>query len=168
MVKGRILDDSFEQLVELGQSTVQQGVKQIKQTFSPLRMLEKVLGKDDIDNLNNKETKKPDNPHTPLDLEKLQKKYEDQDRAKAESLKNRLFQWWKNEEEKLLQRKKAEEQEKKRKEEQEKEIKKRKEEEQMAQQPIEIPRGKLRRSIFSPKKVAQRQQAEVKPSAGKQ
>jgi len=168
MPKGSILEDSFEQLVELGQSTVKQGVKQLGQTFSPLKLLEKAFGKDETDSpTGEKETKKPENSNTPLDLEKLQKKYQEQDKIKEQGLRNRLFQLWRNEEEKLEQRKKMEKQEKERKEAQEKEMKKRREAQENAQ-PVELPRGKQRRSIFSPKKVAQRQQAEVKPSAGKQ
>jgi len=36
------------------------------------------------------------------------------------------------------------------------------------QQPADIPHGKERKSIFSHKKVAQREKTEVKPASGKQ
>ena len=170
MAKGNILSDSFEQLVELGQSTAKQGAKQIGQTFSPLKILETI---------NPQSSKSPQSPQkekdvkkdgvTPLNFDKLQKNYQNQDKVKMESLRSRLFQMVKREDEKALEQKKAEEQQKKQKEETEKEQKKRQKiQQQQVQQASEEPRGKIRRSIFSHKKVAQRSQAEVKPASGKQ
>ena len=174
MPKGSFLNDTFEKLVELGQSTAKQTVKSVGQTFSPLKILEQVTGVPTLnqtdkgaERLKNEGQKK--NSSTPLDFDKLQKNYQDQDKIKTESLRNRLFQLVKSGEEKGLDRQKREEEEKKRQvayEEQEKN--KKKEEQKKQEQSAEIPRGKQRRSIFSHKKVAQRQQAEVKPSAGKQ
>ena len=111
---------------------------------------------------------KRDGNHTPLNLEKLGKSYQDKEKQKTEVLKQRLFQLVKRGEEEILQANKQEEMEKKRKEAYEIEMKKRKEEEKKKQQAGEIPRGKVRRSIFSPKKAAQRQHAELKPASGKQ
>jgi len=80
-----------------------------------------------------------------------------------------LFQLVKTGEEKAIMAKKQEEQEKKRKEAYETEEKKRRQKElQLQQSQAETPHGKERRSIFSPKKVARREQTEVKPSSGKQ
>jgi len=64
--------------------------------------------------------------------------------------------------------KKKEEQEKKQREIYELQEKKKKEEEKKKQQAGDIPQGKVRRSIFSAKKVAQRSHTETKPSTGKQ
>ncbi len=155
MKKGRILHDTFEQLAELGQSTAKKAVKQVGQTFIPLGMVE------------DEQNKKPN--HTPLDLDKLEKKYDQQDKQKEMALRTRLFQLVKEgEKEELakLKRRKQEEEQKLLAEEQEK--KKKEEEEKKKQQVVEAPRGKVRRSIFSPKKVAQREHAEVKPATGKQ
>ena len=175
MTKGNVLSDSFEQLVELGQSTAKQGAKQVAQTFSPLKMIDNAIkgGEGGLDHRSldegGKTAEVKGNKSTPLDLNKLQKKFQDQDKVKLESLRNRLFQIVKREDEKSLERKKAEEEQKKQKEEAEKEQKKRQQlQQQKAQQVKEEPRGKIRRSIFSPKKVAQRSQQEVKPAAGKQ
>ncbi|MCX7881150.1 MAG: hypothetical protein N2482_01395 [Patescibacteria group bacterium] len=172
MAKPGFWEDTFEQLVELGQSTVKQGAKQVGQTFSPLKMLDKLTGKADNDNIDNDQKEKieklkKDN-HTPLDFDKLQNKYQDQEKQRIEGLRQRLFQMVKRGEERVLEEKKRAEEEKKRRliwEEQEK--KKKKEERKRQEQQAEIPQGKVRRSIFSAKKVAKRQQTEVKPSAGK-
>ncbi len=66
--------------------------------------------------------------------------------------------------------KKQKEVQKKQKETYEGMDKKRREEEKKKQLSMQggAPQGKIRRSIFSAKKVAKREQAEVKPSAGKQ
>ena len=168
MAKGKILQDSFEQLAEFGKTTAKQGAKQVAKTFSPLKMINSIIkgaenGSEDSNTAEVKEKKS-----TPLDFDKLQKKYQDQDKLKTESLRNRLFQMVKREDEKSLERKKAEEQEKKRKEEYEKQEKKKKQVQQQQVQSAEIPRGKQRRSIFSSKKTAQRAQVEVRPATGKQ
>ena len=83
-------------------------------------------------------------------------------------MQQKLFQLVKRGEEEVLQQKKQEEQEKEQKEVYEVEEKKKKlAEKQKQEQMDDIPKGKIRRSIFSPKKVAQRQHAEVKPATGK-
>jgi hypothetical protein len=62
-----------------------------------------------------------------------------------------------------------EEAQKKRQEEYEIQEKKRKEQEKKQQkQQGNIPQGKIRRSIFSSKKISERQHAELKPATGKQ
>jgi len=169
MPKGNILSDSFEQLAELGQTTVKQGSKQIAQTFSPLKILETInpQSPQSLESPKSPESPKKDST-TPLDFSKLQNSYKNQEKVKMESLRNRLFQMVKREDEKSLERKKAEEQEKKRKESTEKQEKNRQIAAQQSQQSEGEPQGKVRRSIFSHKKVAQRSQAEVKPATGKQ
>jgi len=174
MAKGNILSDSFEQLVELGQSTAKGGAKSIAQTFSPLKLLDHLTGKSNVDasavnEHSEKTVETKGEKSTPLKFDKLQEQYKNQDKLKIESLRNRLFQLVKREDEKSLERKKTKEAEKKRKEEYEKQEKKKKLAQQhQTQQIIEEPHGKIRRSIFSPKKVVQRTQAEVRPATGKQ
>jgi len=170
MAKGNILQDSFEQIVELGQTTAKQGVKQISQTFSPLKILENITQNSPSTPslLEKQSNEKNESKSTPLDLEKLKKNYEDQDKIKTESLRKRLFQLIKQQEEKTLEEKKAEEEKKRKKEEYEKEEKKKQLAQQKQAQETEIPQGKQRRSIFSPKKVVKREQAEVRPASGKQ
>ncbi|MCL4374956.1 hypothetical protein M1523_03800 [Patescibacteria group bacterium] len=173
MPKGSFWSDTFEQLAELGKTTVKQSTQAVKQTFNPVKILEKAV-KPANNQSGDKGVEKPEGGnkqnqrHTPLDLEKLQQRYQNQDKAKADMLRNRLFQLVKSGEEKVLQEKKQELLEKKRKEEWEKAEKKKRAQEAANQTPAEVPHGKERRSIFSPKKVAKREQAEVKPASGKQ
>lgn len=174
MAKGSFWSDTFEQALEFGQGTVKQGTQAVKQTFSPIKILEQVTGsspqasqdkgkemleKGQIDGQN----------HTPLNLEELQKKYQDQDKQKMEGLRSRLFQLVKSGEEKAVGEIKKEEEERKRKLSQEEQEKRRRAEEIKRQQEVApAPQGKIRKSIFSHKNVAQRQKVEVKPSTGKQ
>lgn len=172
MPKGLFWSDTFEQLAELGKTTAKQSVQAVKQTFDPLKMLEKAVSpnaKNDkgIEQLEKGKGKKQS--HTPLDFSKLENQYQNQDKIKADNLRNRLFQLVKSGEEKAIMTTKQEEEEKKRKEAYEAQEKKRRQQQTQAQQSQSaIPRGKERRSIFSHKKVAQREQTEVKPASGKQ
>ena len=187
MIKA-ILEDSFEKLVEQGTTQTKKAAKsvaqQVKQTVSPSKLWEQILGLDSdsgraSENGNatsaveersgrTAEGKKAGN-NTPLNLEKLGKKYQDAEAQKTETLRQRLFQLVKHGEEKVLLEKKQEEEEKKRRQLYEAQEKKRREEEKKKKdQATEIPKGKRRRSIFSPRKVAERQHAETKPSSGKQ
>ena len=171
MAKGGILEDTFEQLVELGQSTAKKTVKSVAQTLNPF---DKTSGgkTSEVNSEQNQartlEVKRGNN-HTPVDFEKLKNKFQDKDKLQAEALRNRLFQIVKREDEKSLERKKMEEADKKRREEYLAQEKKRKEQEKKQQeQQGNIPRGKIRRSIFSSKKIAERSHAELKPATGKQ
>lgn len=166
MAKGGILEDSFEQLVELGQSTVKKTVKSVAQIVNPFEgaktsAVEERSGK-------TAEVNRGKN-HTPVDFEKLKNKFQDKDKLKAEALRYRLFQIVKGDDEKSLERKKMTEAEKKRNEEYLIQEKKRKErEKKQREQQSNIPKGKIRRSIFSSKKTAERQHVELKPASGKQ
>jgi len=164
-------DEILGELLELGKSTAKKSVQQIGQTFSPLKIFEGVVNNSNnndssLEKKSKEEAKKQNN--TPLNFEKLQEKYQSQDKQKEESLRQRLFQLVKRGDEEILQREKQKEEERKRMEFYQREEKKRKEERKRQEASLEAPRGKIRRSIFSHKKVAQRQQAEVKPAAGKQ
>jgi len=169
MVKTNFFDDTFDKIAELGVSTTKKAAKAITQTFSPLKITEKMLGLDDeLSVVNKQEIKKGGQNHSPLDFEKLNNQYARQDAQKQELLRNRLFQLMKQEDEKILQEKKQRKEQEKLTEERKKAEKKR--QEQIAQQQTQettIPRGKIRRSIFSPKKVAQKQHAEIKPAGSK-
>lgn len=180
MNRGSFLSDTFEQLAELGQSTAQKTGQAVKQTISPTKIFNKIIGNNN-DRFSEvkgdatkgggatSEVKLNGEKHTPLDFNKLQQKYENQDKAKSDALRQRLFQLVKGGEEKVIFQKKQEEEEKKRKNYYEEQEKKRKAEQQNQKQSSgELPQGKVRRSIFSPKKVAKREQAEVKPASGKQ
>lgn len=171
MPKGQFWDDTFEKVVEMGQSTAKKSAQQVVQTFSPLKILENALGQNsDMQSGKEKNAQlNKEQKNTPLDLKKLQEKYNNQDKVKTDTLRNHLFQLVKRGEEKVLDDEKRKEQEKKRQEAYEEHEKKR----QLAQKKQieavqETPHGKQRRSIFSPKKAAKREQVEVKPASGKQ
>lgn len=182
MAKGNFFEDSFEKLVEQGATQSKKAVKsagqQIKQTFSPTKMWEELLGVSSGEagqGESGNETKKRNESiiknggsHTPLNLERLANSYQNSEKQKQEQLKQHLFRLVKEGEEKVMYEKKKEEQEKKQREMYELQEKKKKEEEKKKQQAGDIPQGKVRRSIFSPKKVAQRSHTETKPSSGKQ
>jgi len=165
-------EEILGKLLELGKSTVKNTGQQLKQTFSPLKILEGIVGGGNENasiEKNDKNELKREQNSTPLDTEKLRQKYQEQDKQKEEALRQRLFQLVKRGEEEALQRQKQQEVEKQRMEAYKQQEKKRKEEERKRQETlVEVPKGKIRRSIFSPKKVVQRQQAEVKPASGKQ
>lgn len=190
MVKQQ-LEDSFEKLVEEGVSqakkTIKSSAQQIASSVNPSKMWEQILGVDSDNDkaaadeersrgkLNERgrtssvEKIKTKPNHTPLNLEKLGKSYQNLESQKTEVLKQRLFQLVKRQDEESLQRKKQQEEEKKQKEIYEIQEKKRTAEVKKKQeQTAEIPKGKVRRSIFSPRKVAERQRAEIKPASGKQ
>ena len=166
MAKGKILQDTFEQLAELGVSTAQKGAKQTVQTFSPLNILENLTGT--TTNIAKKDTDKKTEGHTPIDIDGLKENYEEQDKKKENDLRNRLFNLVKAGEDEEVQKKKAEVREKV-VQEQNEEQKKAEEEKKKKDAQIlgEIPQGKQRRSIFSPKVKAQREHAEYKPASGK-
>lgn len=168
--KGTFLSDSFEQLAEFGKSTAKTTVKSVAQTFNPVKILENT--NETNDQSANKQERSEINKNknnTSLDFDKLQNKYKDQDKLKQDALRNRLFQLVKGGEERVMETKKREEEEKKRKEAHEIQEKKRKEQQKKQQeQASDIPQGKQRKSIFSHKKVAQREQVEVKANSGKQ
>ena len=169
MTKPGFFEDTFEKLVELGSSTGKKTTQALGQTFSPLKIIEKIFGQDENENRIEKKKEKKKSNHTPLNLKDLQEKYAQQDKEKETALKNRLFQLVKQGEEKVLQKKKQEEEKRKIMEEKEKEEKERQarlKAQQQAQQ--EEPKGKIRHSIFSPKKMAQKKHAETKPAVGKQ
>ena len=168
------LEDTIERLAEQGSTQAKKAaktaVKQIKQTFSPSKMWEQILGTSSVSSESSNATSevKSNGNHTPLNFEKLGKKYQDTEAQKTEALRQRLFQLVKSGDEKVLMDKKQKEQEKKRQEAYEVQEKKKQEENKKQAQQGEIPKGKVRRSIFSHIKVAERQHSEVKPATGKQ
>lgn len=173
MAKGGFWDDTYEKLAEFGQSTAKTTAKSLNQTFNPIKILENAVATDKTNNkdkgieqLEKGKAKKQN--HTPLDFNKLQDKYKDQDKIKTENLRNRLFQFVKSGEEKTIMEKRAKEQQRKQQLIYEAQEKKKEEEKKKKAQATPIPQGKVRRSIFSPLKVARRQQMEYKPASGKQ
>ena len=101
---GSFLDDTIEQLEQLGKSTVKQTAASLKQTFSPTSLFEHVTGQTSENSNQKMEQLKKDKNSTPLDFAKLQENYAGQDKQKTDVFRNRFFQIVKNEDEKLLQK----------------------------------------------------------------
>lgn len=172
MAKTKISEDIFERLEELGQSTVKQTAKAVASTVSPTKIVETIFGVNSNqtgpeDKLKEKLKNKKNN-HTPLNFEKLQKNYDKTDAKKTNALRIHLFNLVRRADEKSLADRRQKDLEKKRREEMERQEKKRKEEEKKKLQAGPLPKGKIRQSIFSPKKIAERQHAETRPATGKQ
>ncbi len=165
-------DELSDQLFELGKSTAKQTGQAVKQIVDPKKIVETVIGIDKsqdtgMEQLEKGQSKKQN--HTKLDFSKLQQKYKDQDAQKTNALRIRLFQLVKGEEEKTVLKMRQDELGRKREEEYEaQEKKKREEEKKRFYEEQTQPKGKIRKSIFSAKKMAKREQAEVKPASGKQ
>ncbi|MDO8497509.1 MAG: hypothetical protein Q7S61_03105 [bacterium] len=169
MAKPGFWSDTFEQLAELGKTTGKQSAKSVAQTFNPVKILEQAAGSTGSPNegdLKNEFQKKKN--HTPMDFDKLQKKYQEKDTQNLATLRNRLFQMVKSGDEKILAEKKQEEEEMKRKIYYDEMEKKRRKQATVQQQSQFAPKGKEKRGLFSPKKKAQAQHAETKPATGKQ
>ncbi len=178
MAVKQILEDSFEQAVEAGQSMVKSSAKQVKQTFSPWDMIANSFNesKDSQAHLEAKakEQMGKNKNSTPLQFGELQKKYANQDEQKIQMMKQRLFQMVKNNDEKTLLKSQQEKAEKEKNEAYEVIEKKRKEEEQKKQQTnSEAPEGKSGRGTAlmgkkKKRKPTEPQPAETKPGGGKQ
>lgn len=175
MAKGNPWDDAFEQLAELGRSTVKHTVKSVGETFDPRKMIENSLGKNDKSNeamqkeMKELQEKKPN--ATPLDFAKLQQKYDAQDKTKTDALRNRLFQMVKSGEEKVQTEKKQKEAEGEQQKAYAQEEQRRRQQEKQRQQTAVNPQGKERKSIMGGKKKkkgVEPSPAEIKPSTGKQ
>lgn len=169
MAKGRILEDTFEKIAELGGSTAKHAAKQTAQTFSPLNIFDNISkpAKTIESETKKVEEAKKEGSHTPINVDGLKKNYEGEDKQKENALRQRLFNMVRQGEDEEVQKKKREEQEKMRIELQEEQRKKEEERKQKEQKSENIPQGKIRKSIFSPKMKARQQHAETKPAVGK-
>ncbi|MCS7093345.1 MAG: hypothetical protein NZL96_02890 [Patescibacteria group bacterium] len=169
MKKRIILDETFEQLKDLTNSTAKQAVKAINQAFNPLNYLlsQEKPSHSSVDHDKEKKNIQPTN-HTPLNLEKLTANYQEQKRAQMKVIREELFRIVKGWEHQSLERKRSQEKEEERKRTLEEQKKQKIEEEKKKSSQQDIPQGKIRRSIFNPKKIAQRQHQEVRASFGKQ
>jgi hypothetical protein len=166
--KGRFITDTFEKLEDLGKSTAKNVAQETIKTFSPMNILEDLTTSSQTEKPKEKKESEKKNPnHSPINMESLKQEYDKQDKKKEVNLKNRLFQLVKQGEENELQKKKQKEKEDEQIE-LEEQKKKEQEKKKQEQQKGEVPQGKVRRSIFSPKIKAKREHFEVRPSQGKQ
>lgn len=170
--KKTIVSDTFETLSDLGKSTVKSTLREVGEALIPnLKNINAIEdsptdkeGKTTVDN--SSELGNKNGAHTSIDTKKL---YEEHDKKKIDAVRQRLFNIVKTDEKQTIEENKRKVAEKERTEEIEKqERENRKKEVEDQQQSGELPKGKQRRSIFSPRRKAQEQHPEIKPSVGKQ
>jgi len=151
--------------------------KQVKETFSPWDMIrnsftETSNTQDQNTQSKLKEMQGKGEKHTPLDFDKLQKNYADQDKKNIESMKQRLFQLVKRDEEKTVMRGKQQKAEKERAVTQEEADEKRRKEDKKRQLSFSgAPQGRTGRGtalMGKKRKSTEPQPAETKPGSGKQ
>lgn len=166
--KGSALQNVFEQLEELGKKTAKQTAQAVNQSFNPLTIANEMSTTKRADEQERAiEQLKKDKPNaTPLDFQQLSEKYAKQDIDKLSAVRKQ-FQSVKQGEERAIEELKKEEEERKKKiliEEQEKQ----RQHHQAQQQGGDMPQGKQRKGMMSPKKKAQEKHQETKPATGKQ
>ena len=154
----------FEQVTELGKDTLVTTVKEVVKTANPFAEL--------FTNPTAKEREKGNNNFTELDFDKLNKQYSEQDSPDLEVIRTQLKAHY----HKRVQREEEEENLKEEQEEQEEEQQEAMEEQQKAQeaaenaQPLEDPKGKVRKSILGGKgniKASTELPPELKADAGR-
>ncbi len=175
----KIIQDAFEQVIETGKDIGKSSIKQIGETLSPWDMIRNSFSENAKTPENSsakskfKEMQGNGGKGTPLDFDKLQKSYADQDKMKIESMKQRLFQLVKNEDTKTAQRKDQKAAEKKQLETQEIIEQQRKEAEMRQRNSMSnAPEGKSGRGTAlsgkKRKKPTDPQPIETKPGGSKQ
>jgi hypothetical protein len=174
----KIIKDAFEQVFETGKDMAKSSVKQVADTLSPWDMIRNSFSEQkdsQTDQLKKaREQMGGGGNNTPLNFDKLQKSYANQDQKKIETMKQRLFQIVKKDEEKSLQRSHQTKAEKERTVAHEEAEKRRREEERKRQETFSnAPEGKSGRgtALIGKKKKRQAsepQPAETKPGGGKQ
>ena len=165
----------FEQLEDLGKSTVKATAQAVVQPLNPVKIIENIIspgGKEnpaDAQMEKMKQEQQSKQSSTPLDFGKLTQKYQENDQIKLMAVRKQ-FNLIKEGEQKAIEERKREDEERKKKfalEEQEK--RRRQQEQQRAQEAAPAPAGKERRTIGGVhKKKAQQLHQETKPSVGKQ
>ncbi len=175
MAVKKIIQNVYEQVRESGRDMAKSSAKQVKETFSPWEMIRNSFdtkespdgNKDQLSKI--KEEAGKGDKHTPIDFDKLQKSYADQDKQKIDMMKQRLFQLVKRDEEKTVMKGKQEKAEKQQAVTQEEIDKRRREEEKRRQEAVSAaPEGKAGRGGKKKRKATEPQPAETKPGSSKQ
>jgi hypothetical protein len=160
-----IVRNVVEDLFELGKSTVRETGKAVETTFNPIHAIEKP--KTEIDKAKQELGKKEN--HTPLNLDKLDKKYKSEDDIQQEMVRKRLHQLSQNKTEEAIETNKQIKLNREQTELQTKEDKRRElDQQRAAMAQTATPQGKIRQSVLAPKKrVVQQEHQEYKPATGK-
>jgi hypothetical protein len=172
MASKKIVTNAFEQVIEASKDMAKSSAQQIKETFNPWDMIRNSFSEEnpqkDLENkMKSKEAPGKGDKHTPLNFDKLNKSYADQDKQKIDAMKQRLFQLVKNDSEKTDNKTKQQKFQKER-DEQQQEMDQRREAERRRQQSGMIsPQGKLKGGKRK-RPAAEPQPAESKPGSSKQ
>lgn len=172
--KNSVVSNVFEQMTDTTKASLKSAAKQVVDLVDPAKIIEQIVSPGTA--LNNEqnpvekikqETEKKQSS-TPLNFENLNKKYQENDAVK-------LMQWRKQlnsvkeGEKNAINELEKEREDRMRKIAQEEQEKKRIEaEQQNANTSTSMPQGKQKRGMMAPKKKAQQQHQETKPSVGKQ
>src|SRR3990167_6802104 len=158
MRKGSLLSDTFEELVELGKSTVQKTGKAVHGlTVGTVKKVgQSVVGQQPInssEHISQNKEKTNNLNHTPLDIRKIESSYKNEDREKTDKVRQNLRHYLdlqKSEEKKAVYEHEKEEEERVQTIADEEDKKKKEMEGRQIETPL--PKGKERKNIFSPKK----------------
>lgn len=172
--KGSFASNVFEQFEDLGKATVKSTTQAVGQAVNPVKIIEQIVSPGGKGNAQEgqmdkmkQETEKAQSS-TPLDFEKLTKKYQENDQTQLMAARRQL-NLVKEGEQKAIDELKKEEEERNRKfATADKEKQRREQEQKNAENATPMPQGKQKRGFGAPKKKAQQQHQEIKPSTGKQ
>jgi len=167
--KGTIKSNILESLEALGRDTIKGSFESIKKTFNPLELMSKAAGLEN-NSQDVKESFKNKKNYTQLDFDKLQKQYNNKDKAELNAYRQSLFRLVKSGEEKALAEEKQKKEQKKTQEDQQNQQDAQKEKQTKSQSQGGAI-GKTRRSILGGGKrkanVQLEQSIEYKQNAGK-
>ena len=179
MALKKIIHNAFEEIAEAGKDMAKSSAKQIEDTLSPWEMIRnsfdtKEGANQESDQMNKiKEMQGKGDKHTPLNFNKLQDSYANQDKQKINAMKQRLFQLVKRDEEKQVMKGKQEKAQKEQAVTHEEMEKRRRIEEKKRQDAMSAaPEGKSGRGTAlsgkKKRKATEPQPAETKPGSSKQ
>jgi hypothetical protein len=165
--KKDFFEDSLEKITQVGTGIVTQGAKAVDQTANPVSWVQSLYGipestasnpNDKPENKSMQNLEKGDHNipnHTPLDKQRLEEKYREQDMASLAEAR-RQFKWFQNQEQEYLAKKKREEQQQEHQERQQEEKKRKMEEERRKKQSEGDyeARGKQKQRLGQPRRKA--------------
>jgi hypothetical protein len=161
--KPKPVSNPFEQITEaVIKEPAKQTVQAVGDIINPVNMFREIMGMEKkSENAGQSQREKIEQEFkkqnsTAIDVNKLQEKYNDQDKIKMDALRNKLFNLVKSDEKKAIEEIKQEEMERKRKFEEEEQKKKQEEyqKQQEASQHVEA-QGKQRGQLGAPRRKAQ-------------
>lgn len=172
----KVIQNAFEQVGETAKDMAKSSARQVQETLSPWDMIRNSFDATHSNTAPDRQNEKGErgmSGHTPLNFGELQKQYENQDKVKADALKQRLFRMSKQQDEQTLLQNRQTQSERTRSEAHLQSQNNAKAEQRryvLAQS--EIPEGKVRQSVLGGRKRKKRgtdvQPLEARPNSSKQ